>query len=169
MANNFSTWKDKRGTLISVGSYGDSLVTYASDPSHKWKNKQVYIVGFNVDQSYDAERSMPKAQSSALISGVKKMNENHLNKVGNGILATEPWDGDSEEMGKKRRAVYKRIGYNNIVGERSQWALVEKGRIKKMSDGEAFVYLAESGEANAPMYKPRKRSDGFMELKRGTR
>ena len=169
VANNFSTWKDKRGTLISVGSYGDSLVTYASDPSHKWKNKQVYIVGFNVDQSYDAERSMPKAQSSALISGVKKMNENHLNKVGNGILATEPWDGDSEEMGKKRRAVYKRIGYNNIVGERSQWALVEKGRIKKMSDGEAFVYLAESGEANAPMYKPRKRSDGFMELKRGTR
>lgn len=169
VANNFSTWKDKRGTLISVGSYGDSLVTYASDPSHKWKKKQVYIVGFNVDRSYDAERSMPKAQSSAVIAGVRKMSENHLAKVGNGILATEPWDGDGADMAKKRRAVYKRAGYNNIVGEKSQWALVEKGRIKKMTDSEAFIYLAESGEADAPMYKPRKRRDGFMELKHGPR
>ena len=72
-------------------------------------------------------------------------------------------------MAKKRRAVYKRAGYNNIVGEKSQWALVEKGRIKKMTDSEAFIYLAESGEADAPMYKPRKRRDGFMELKHGPR
>ena len=167
VANNFSTWKDKRGTMISIGSYGDSLVTYASDPSHKWKGKQVYIVGFNVDQSYDAQRTMPRAQSSALMNGVKKMNENHLAKVGDGILATTPWDGDGQEMQKKRRAVYKRIGYNNIINEQSQWALVEKGKIKKMKEGEAFVYLAESGEADAPMYKPRKRRDGFMELKHG--
>ena len=164
---NFSTWKDKRGTMISIGSYGDSLVTYASDPSHKWNGKQVYIVGFNVDQNYDAERTMPKAQSSALISGVKRMNQNHLKKVGDGILATTPWDGDGDDMQKKRRAVYKRIGYNNIVGETSQWALVENGKIKKMKDSEAFIYLAESGEADAPMYKPRKRREDAGEKRLG--
>lgn len=165
LEGNFSTWKNKNGTMLSIGSYGDSLVTYASDPSHKWNGKQVYKVGFNVDQNYDAERTMPKAQSSALISGVKRMNQDHLEKVGDGVLATFPWDGDGNEMQKKRRAIYKRIGYNNIVGETSQWALVENGKIKKMKDSEAFIYLAESGEADAPMYKPRKRRDGFMEWK----
>lgn len=161
VVNNYSTWKSKKGTLISIGSYGDSLVTYASDNSHAWHGKRVYKIGFNVDQRFDSTRNIPAEQARKISSAVRKMTDNHLAKINDGVLATFPWDGD--EFGAKRRAIYTRAGFNNIVGEDSQWALVEKGRIKKMSDSEAFVYLAESGERNAPIYKPskRERKDGL--------
>jgi hypothetical protein len=154
VVTNYSTWKNKQGTILSIGSYGDSLVTYASSKSHTWKGKPVYKIGFNVDQSYDATRSMPGDQARSITAGVRKMSDNHLAKINDGILATFPWDGD--EYGAKRRAIYTRAGFNNISGEASQWALVEKGRIKKMSSSESFIYLAESGERDAPIYKPSK-------------
>lgn len=155
VANNFSTWKNKKGTLISIGSYGDSLVTYASDNSHSWNGKRVYKIGFNVDQSFDATRTIPTEQARTVTSAVRRMTDNHLNKINDGVLATFPWDGD--DYGSKRRAIYTRAGFNNIVGEESQWALVQKGRIKKMTSSESFVFLAESGERDAPIYKPTKR------------
>lgn len=161
VVNNYSTWKSKKGTLISIGSYGDSLVTYASNNSHAWNGKRVYKIGFNVDQNFDATRSIPTEQARAITTAVRKMTDNHLAKIQDGVLATFPWDGD--EFGAKRRAIYTRAGFNNIVGEDSQWALVKKGRIKKMSSSEAFIYLAESGERDAPIYKPnkRERKDGL--------
>jgi len=155
VVNNYSTWKSKKGTLISIGSYGDSLVTYASDNSHSWQGKRVYKIGFNVDQNFDATRNIPAEQARTITTAVRKMTDNHLAKINNGILATFPWDGD--EFGAKRRAIYTRAGFNNIIGEDSQWALVEKGRIKKMTESQAFLYLAESGERDAPIYKPSKR------------
>jgi len=155
VVNNFSTWKNKKGTLISVGSYGDSLVTYVSDNSHSWKGQRVYKVGFNVDQNFDATRSIPADQARDITAAVRKMTDNQLNKINNGILATFPWDGD--EYGAKRRAIYSRAGFNNIIGEESQWALVQKGRIKKMSAAESFIFLAESGERDAPIYKPSRK------------
>lgn len=154
VVSNFSTWKNKQGTLISVGSYGDSVVHYVSNNSHSWNKKRVYKVGFNVDQSFDAARRIPKEQSSAITAGVRKMSENHLAKINDGILATFPWAGD--DYGAKRRAIYSRAGFNNLIGEESQWALVEKGRIKKLTSSQAFLFLAESGEDNAPIYKPSK-------------
>lgn len=162
VVNNYSTWKNRQGTLLSIGSYGDSLVTYASSNSHSWKGKRVYKIGFNVDQNFDATRSIPTEQARSITGAVRRMTDNHLSKINDGVLATFPWDGD--EYGAKRRAIYTRAGFNNIVGEESQWALVEKGRIKKMSNSEAFVYLAESGERDAPIYKPTKaqRKDAFI-------
>lgn len=155
VVNNFSTWKNKKGTLISIGSYGDSLVTYASDNSHSWNGKRVYKIGFNVDQNFDATRDIPTTQARGITAAVRKMTDNHLSKIKDGVLATFPWDGD--DYGAKRRAIYNRAGFNNIVGEESQWALVSNGRIKKMTSAESFVFLAESGERDAPIYKPTKR------------
>ena len=155
VVNNFSTWKNKKGTLISIGSYGDSLVTYASDNSHSWNGKRVYKIGFNVDQNFDATRDIPATQARGITAAVRKMTDNHLSKIKDGVLATFPWDGD--DYGAKRRAIYSRAGFNNIVGEESQWALVSNGRIKKMTSAESFVFLAESGERDAPIYKPTKR------------
>lgn len=162
VVNNFSTWKNKKGTLISIGSYGDSLVTYASDNSHSWNGKRVYKIGFNVDQSFDATRTIPTEQARTITSAVRKMTDNHLNKINDGVLATFPWDGD--DYGAKRRAIYARAGFNNIVGEESQWAIVQKGRIKKMTPAESFIFLAESGERDAPIYKPAKpdRKDALL-------
>jgi hypothetical protein len=155
IVNNYSTWKDKRGTLISVGSYGDSLVTYVSRSSHDWNNKRVYNIGFNVDHNFDATRAIPSEQAKSITGAVRQMTENHLTKIKDGVLATFPWDGD--EYGAKRRAIYSRAGFNNISGEDSQWALVQKGKIKKMTTSEAFLYLAESGERDAPIYSPTKK------------
>lgn len=149
--NNFSTWTSKRGSIISIGSYGDSLVTYASDSSHSWNGKRVYKIGFNVDHTFDAARNIPPEQAKQITAGVKRMTDNHLSKIKDGVLATFPWSGD--DFGAKRRAIYERAGFNNIVGEESQWALVQQGRIKKMKPTEAFIYLADSGERDAPIYK----------------
>lgn len=154
VVNNFSTWKNREGTLVSVGSYGDSLVTYVSTNSHKWNGKNVYKIGFNVDQTYDATRAIPTDQARNVTGAVRRMTDNHLTKINDGILATFPWDGD--EYGSKRRAIYARAGFNNIPGEASQWALVQKGRIKKMSGSESFIFLADAKEQNAPIYKPTK-------------
>ena len=166
VANNFSTWKNKSGTLVSIGSYGDSVVTYVSNNSHSWNGKRVYKIGFNVDQEYDAMRDIPRAQASAITSGVKKMTDNHLGKIKDGFLATYPWDGD--EYGGKRRSLYRRAGFNDIVGESSQWAQVSGGRIKKMTAAESFVFLAESGERDAPIYKPAKKRKDSLDLKPST-
>ena len=154
VVNNFSTWKNKQGSIISIGSYGDSLVTYASSKSHTWNKKSVYKIGFNVDQSFDATRTIPAEQARSITGAVRRMTDNHLSKINDGILATFPWDGD--DYGAKRRAIYTRAGFNNIVGEESQWALVEKGRIRKMNSSQSFLYLAESTERDAPIYKPTK-------------
>ena len=166
VANNFSTWKNKKGTFISIGSYGDSLVTYASDKSHEWNGKSVYKIGFNVDQTFDATRTIPAEQSRTITTAVRKMTDNHLGKIKDGILATFPWDGD--DYGAKRRAIYARAGFNNIAGEESQWALVQKGAIKKMSASESFLYLAESGERDAPIYKPTKTERKDQALRKAT-
>lgn len=163
VVNNYSTWKNKQGTIMSIGSYGDSLVTYISSRSHIWNNKPVYKIGFNVDQNFDATRTIPTNQAKTITSAVRKMTDNHLLKINDGVLATFPWDGD--EYGSKRRSIYSRAGFNNIVNEDSQWALVKNGRIKKMTDAEAFIYLAESGERDAPIYKAEKKKRTDVLLK----
>lgn len=152
VANNFTTFRNKKGSLISIGSYGDSLVTYYSNKSHTYGKKDVYIIGFNVDQDYDATRNMPAEQASAITRGVRKMTNDQLSKIDNGVLATFPWDGD--EYGQKRRRIYNKMGFNDVMGEDSQWALVENGKIKKMSQMEAFLFEAESGANAAPITKP---------------
>ncbi len=155
--NNFSTWVTPNGTHLSVGSIGDSLLTFGAERKGNVSKFPQYGLGFTIDSKYDAAGGMPSAQAKQLIRTTKAMYQSQLEMLPeNAVLFAVPHKDDGK--GAKRKSIYEGMGFQAITGLKTDrlWALKNQGKFTKIPE-EQMGYMAgliRGDRADAATGKP---------------
>jgi hypothetical protein len=150
--NNFSTWQMPNGTQLSVGSVGDSLLTFGAERKGSVSKFPQYGLGFTIDSSYDAKGGMPGAQAKQLIRTTKAMYQAQLEMLPeNAVMFAVPHKSDGK--GGKRKSIYEGMGFKSITGLKTDrlWALKNQGKFTEIPDSqmEYMAGLIRGDAANA--------------------
>jgi hypothetical protein len=140
--NNFSTWVTPNGTHLSVGSIGDSLLTFGSERKGNVGKFPQYGLGFTIDSSYDAAGGMPSSQAKQVIRSTKAMYKAQMEMLPeNAVLFAVPHKDDGK--GAKRKSIYEGMGFKAVPGLRSDrlWALKNQGKFTEIPDAQ-MGYMA---------------------------
>jgi hypothetical protein len=140
--NNFSTWQMPNGTQLSVGSIGDSLLTFGSERKGNVGKFPQYGLGFTIDSSYDAKGGMPSSQAKQLIRTTKAMYQAQLEMLPeNAVMFAVPHKEDGK--GGKRKSIYEGMGFKSITGLKTDrlWALKNQGKFTEIPDAQ-MGYMA---------------------------
>jgi len=151
--NNFSTWQMPNGTQLSVGSVGDSLLTFGAERKGNVSKFPQYGLGFTIDSSYDAKGGMPGAQAKQLIRTTKAMYQAQLEMLPeNAVMFAVPHKDDGK--GGKRKSIYEGMGFKSITGLKTDrlWALKNQGKFTEIPDSqmEYMAGLIRGDAASAP-------------------
>lgn len=141
--NNFSTWVTPNGTHMSVGSVGDSLLTFGAERKGNVSKFPQYGLGFTVDTTFDSKGGMPPSQAKQLISTTKAMFKAQMEMLpDNAFLFAVPHKDDG--LGGKRKSIYEKMGFAAIPGVRSDrlWALKNQGSFTKITP-EQYDYIRD--------------------------
>lgn len=139
--NNFSTWVTASGTHLSVGSVGDSLLTFGAERKGDIGKFPQYGLGFTVNSSYDAAGGMPSSQAKQLIRTTKAMYKAQLDMLpDDAFLFAVPHKADGK--GGKRKSIYEGFGFKAIPGLKGDklWALKNQGKFTEIPEAQ-FDYL----------------------------
>lgn len=140
--NNFSTWQMPNGTQLSVGSIGDSLLTFGAERKGNVSKFPQYGLGFTIDSSYDAKGGMPSSQAKQLIRTTKAMYQAQLEMLPeNAVMFAVPHKDDGK--GGKRKSIYEGMGFKSITGLKTDrlWALKNQGKFTEIPDSQ-MEYMA---------------------------
>jgi len=140
--NNFSTWEMPNGTQMSVGSVGDSLLTFGAERKGNVSKFPQYGLGFTIDSSYDSKGGMPGAQAKQLIRTTKAMYQAQLEMLPeNAVMFAVPHKADGK--GGKRKSIYEGMGFKPIPGLKTErlWALKNQGKFTEIPDAQ-MEYMA---------------------------
>jgi hypothetical protein len=156
--NNFSTWQMPNGTQMSVGSVGDSLLTFGAERKGNISKFPQYGLGFTIDSSYDAKGGMPGAQAKQLVRTTKAMYKAQLDMLPeNAVMFAVPHKADGK--GGKRKSIYEGMGFKPIPGLKTDrlWALKNQGNFTEIPDSqmEYMANLIRGDEADAADGKPK--------------
>jgi hypothetical protein len=139
--NNFSTWSTPSGGHISVGSVGDSLLTFGAERKADVGKFQQFGLGFTVDTKYDAATDIPSKQAKQLIKTTKAMYSAQLDMLpDDAFLFAVPHKADGK--GGKRKSIYEKMGFKalpNLKGDKL-WALKNQGKFTEIPDNQ-FEYI----------------------------
>lgn len=139
--NNFSTWVTATGTHLSVGSVGDSLLTFGAERKSNIGKFPQYGLGFTVNSSYDAAGGMPSSQAKQLIRTTKAMYKAQLDMLpDDAFLFAVPHKADGK--GGKRKSIYEGFGFKAIPDLKGDklWALKNQGKFTEIPEAQ-FDYL----------------------------
>lgn len=139
--NNFSTWVTANGTHLSVGSVGDSLLTFGAERKGNVGKFPQYGLGFTVNSSYDAAGGMPASQAKQLIRTTKAMYKAQMDMLpDDAFLFAVPHKADGK--GAKRKSIYEGFGFKAIPGLKGDklWALKNQGKFTEIPEAQ-FDYL----------------------------
>jgi hypothetical protein len=137
VANNFSTWVTPNGTHLSVGSVGDSLLTFGAERKGNVGKFPQYGLGFTIDTQYDAKGGMPSKQAKQLIRTTKAMYQAQLEMLPeNAFLFAVPHKDDGK--GGKRKSIYEGMGFKAIPGLKTDrlWALKNQGKFTEIPESQ---------------------------------
>lgn len=143
VSNNFSTWVTPNGTHLSVGSVGDSLLTFGAERKGKVANFPQYGLGFTVDTTFDSKGGMPPSQAKQLIATTKAMFKSQMEMLpDDAFLFAVPHKDDG--LGGKRKSIYEKMGFTAVPGVRGDrlWALKNQGAFTKIPP-EQFDYIRD--------------------------
>ena len=133
--DNFSTWVNKDGTHLSVGSIGDSLLTFGAQRKGEVGGFPQFGLGFTIDTTYDAKGGMPPSQASKVIRTTRSMFKDQMAQLPeNAVLFAVPHQDDGK--GGKRKSIYESMGFtslnkNGVKGDRL-WALKNQGKFTRI-------------------------------------
>lgn len=133
--NNFSTWVTGNGTHLSIGSVGDSLLTFGAERHGDVGKFPQYGFGFTVDTSFDAAGGMPSSQAKQLIKTTKAMFKSQMEMLpDDAFLFAVPHKGDG--LGGKRKSIYEKSGFRPLPNLKSDrlWALKNQGKFTPIPD-----------------------------------
>ena len=133
--NNFSTWVTSNGTHLSVGSVGDSLLTFGAERKPNVGKFPQYGFGFTVDTSFDAAGGMPSSQAKQLIKTTKAMFKSQMEMLpDDAFLFAVPHKGDG--LGGKRKSIYEKFGFRPLPNLKTDrlWALKNQGKFTAIPD-----------------------------------
>ena len=141
---NYVSFKNKNGDIKSIGSVGDSLVSYTF---HEVKGEAATIlpkgrqskhVVFQIDRKFDQKKGVASEDTKKIRSMLTSMFKDSVGQVKDGtLLLNTAWDKDGKGSG--REALYRRYGFNNVPGiDGMQWAVVENGAVKRVTKSNAM-------------------------------
>ena len=109
--SNFSTWKSPKGGFVSVGSVGDSLIAFYTEPGKSGSTRVPgYTVGFKVDQHYRQKTGVDRKQATKIAKTVETMFNDHVEKLPpNALLVASAFSQDGN--GVKRANIYSKKGF----------------------------------------------------------
>ena len=145
LKDNFSTWVNKDGTHLSIGSIGDSLLTFGSQRKGEVGGFPQFGLGFTIDTSYDSKGGMPPSQASKVIRTTRSMFKDQMDQLPeNAVLFAVPHQDDGK--GGKRKSVYESVGFTSlnsqgVKGDRL-WALKNQSKFTKIPP-EQSEYIAK--------------------------
>ena len=135
--HNFSTWVTATGTHLSVGSVGDSLLTFGAERKANIGKFPQFGLGFTIDTNYDAAGGMPSSQAKQLIRTTKAMYKAQLDMLPeDAFLFAVPHKADGK--GTKRKSIYEGMGFRPIPGLKGDklWALKNQGKFSEIPDNQ---------------------------------
>ena len=135
--HNFATYRatDGSGTIASVGSVGDSLIIYNSEKKGEIRGVGRYGMAFTVDRKFDQRKGLTAEQSKSIAATTKSMFEEQKTQLPNNAFVFNIAYKD-DGLGKKRAAVYKRMGFRQLPRGNEMWAIKDNGKFRKLSDDE---------------------------------
>lgn len=116
---DFATFVSSQGNVSSVGSVGDSLLTFNTlknrrATTYNGSSLDVYGVQFMIDESM-TQKGVGQADSAALVTKTKAMFQKHLeNTPDDALLYSVPFNDDGR--GAARTAAYTRFGFTKLPG-----------------------------------------------------
>lgn len=135
--NNFSTWVTSNGTHLSIGSVGDSLLTFGAERKANIGKFPQFGLGFTINTTYDAEGGMPSGQARQLIRTTKAMYKAQLDMLpDDAFLFAVPHKADGK--GAKRKSIYEGFGFKAIPGLKGDklWALKNQGKFTEIPENQ---------------------------------
>ena len=135
--NNFSTWVTGNGTHLSIGSVGDSLLTFGAERKANIGKFPQFGLGFTINTTYDAEGGMPSGQARQLIRTTKAMYKAQLDMLpDDAFLFAVPHKADGK--GAKRKSIYEGFGFKAIPGLKGDklWALKNQGKFTEIPENQ---------------------------------
>lgn len=171
---NFSVWSlDDGSKVLSVGSVGDTLVTFSADRSSSidlrtegGRGVGVYDIQFNSDLGFQQKKGLSKESQSGISSMIKSMNKDSIASLPqNAVLRNIPYGDDG--LGKKRQAIYKRFGYKSLSGIRgnAMFATLSNGKVVPIAPEYEEFYAdllkGDDYETAANKFQARSRRDNL--------
>ncbi len=172
--SNFSVWsKDDGSRVLSVGSVGDTLVTFSADRSSNidlrtegGRGVGVYDIQFNSDLGFQQKKGLSKESQSGITSMIKAMNTDSIATLPkNAVLRNIPYGDDG--LGRKRQAIYKRFGYKSIGSLRgnAMFATLSNGKVVPIApeyeDFYADLLKGDDYETAVNKFQSRNRGDAL--------
>jgi len=133
--NNFSTFKGPDGSLMSVGSVGSNLLTFASQNiQESAKGVPIYEMEFRVNDSYGQKGKKTKEEAVRLIKLAKAGHQNHIeNLPDNTLLRARAYDADGK--GNSRQSIYEKKGFKQLKKDgKFLWAIKKDGKFNGVTD-----------------------------------
>lgn len=174
---NFSVWSlDDGSKVLSVGSVGDTLVTFSADRSSTidlrtegGRGVGVYDIQFNSDLGFQQKQGLSKESQSGITSMIKSMNKDSIESLPqNAVLRNIPYGDDG--LGRKRQAIYKRFGYKSLQGIRgsAMFATLSNGKVVPIApEYEGFyadLLKGDDYDTAVNKFQARNRRDGDVTL-----
>lgn len=136
--SNFSVWSnDDRSRVMTVGSVGDTLVTFSADRSstvdlrtENGRGVGVYDMQFNSDLGFQQKKGLDRQSQLGIAKMVKTMNTDVVaNMPKYAVLRNIPYGDDG--LGAKRRGIYEKAGYKSLPGIRgnAMFATLDNGKV----------------------------------------
>lgn len=167
--SNFSTWSTDDGNkVLTVGSVGDTLVTFSADRSNTIDLKTeggrgvgVYDVQFSSDLGFQQKKGLSKENQAGITSMIRAMNTDTMASLPrNAVLRNIPYANDG--LGKKRAAIYKRMKYKSLKGIRGEamFATLDNGKVVAISPEyeEFYADLLKGDDYDTALDKFRRRN-----------
>lgn len=110
---NFTRWRGRDGSMKSLGSVGDTLVSFnvgrtrGKGRSVDIDDRSTYNVDFLIDNSFNQKKNITSDEGTEIAGMIKQMFSSNTKDIKDGsILFNSPWQEDAK--GAARNAVYKR-------------------------------------------------------------
>ena len=131
---NFSRWRDKKGSIKSIGSVNDTLVSFnvgrtrGKGRSLDIDNRDTYNVDFLIDNTFNQKKNILPEEGKSISKMLTSMfSQNNKDLKDGSILFNTPWKNDGK--GDARSLIYKRYNFNDVPEvEDLQWAEVIDGK-----------------------------------------
>jgi hypothetical protein len=147
--SNFSVWStDDQSRVMTVGSVGDTLVTFSADRSssvdlrtESGRGVGVYDMQFNSDLGFQQKKGLDRQSQLGVAKMVKSMNTDvTANMPKNAVLRNIPYGDDG--LGAKRRGIYEKAGYKSLPGLRgnAMFATLDNGKVVPIDQQYASFY-----------------------------
>ena len=163
--HNLSTFQRKDGSLISVGSYGSTVITFGSDKARTLpRDIPLFEMGFKVNEDYSRSEntSTDRKKGIALIRMAQASFDEHIKYLPeNCILRCRAHKEDG--LGAKRQSIYEKKGFSSLPVKGDYiWASKNLGKFEAIPEnGKSYIASLVDGSYKKDSAEITNKNDSF--------